>query len=138
MSRRLSALAAGLALCGGVAAAVTIVRAQQPTFRARTDLVSVPVSVMKGREPVMGLTPADFEIMDNGVRQTVDSVASDRIPIDVTLVLTARPCDRDVEQEGGLVSAEATRKLLSPADRLRMVWIRRDVAGRRLRGHPPP
>jgi hypothetical protein len=130
MSRRRSALAAGLALCGGVAAAVTIVRAQQPTFRARTDLVSVPVSVMKGRDPVMGLTPADFEITDNGVRQTVDSVASDRIPIDVTLVLTARPCDRDVEQEGGLVSAEATRKLLSPADRLRMVWIRRDVAGR--------
>ena len=112
-------------------AVMTIVGAyaQQPTFRARTDVVSVPVSVMKGRDPVIGLSAADFEITDNGVRQTVDAVVSDRVPIDVTLVLTGRPADRDVEHGRSLVSAEATRKLLASTDRLRMVWVTDEVAG---------
>jgi len=102
---------------------------QQPTFRARTDVVLVPVSVMQGREPVTGLKAADFELTDNGVRQTVDEVTSDRVPIDVTLVLTGRSADRNVEHSLSLVSSEATRKLLQPADRLRMVWITDEVAG---------
>ena len=104
--------------------------AQQPTFRARTDVVSVPVSVMKGRDPVIGLTAADFEITDNGVRQTVDAVVSGQVPIDVTLVLTGRPADRNVEHGRSMISAEATRKLLAPTDRLRMVWVTDEVTGR--------
>jgi hypothetical protein len=117
-------------MVGGLAA-VTVValRAQQPTFRARTEIVSVPVSVMKGREPVAGLKAADFELTDNGVRQTVDSVESDQVPIDVTIVLTGRSADRNVEHDRGLVSAEATRRLLRPTDRVRMVWVADDVAG---------
>jgi VWFA-related protein len=102
---------------------------QQPTFRARTDVVLVPVSVMQGREPARGLKAADFELTDNGVRQTVEEVTSDQVPIDVTLVLTGRPADRNVEHGLSLVSAEATRKLLQPADRLRMVWVTDEVAG---------
>ena len=102
---------------------------QQPTFRARTDIVLVPVSVMQGREPARGLKAADFEITDNGVRQTVEEVTSDQVPIDVTLVLTGRPADRNVEHDRSLVSAEATRKLLQPSDRLRMVWVTDEVAG---------
>lgn len=102
---------------------------QQPTFRVRTDVVLVPVSVMQGREPARGLKAADFEITDNGVRQTVEEVTSDQVPIDVTLVLTGRPADRNVEHGLSLVSAEATRKLLQPADRLRMVWVTDEVAG---------
>jgi hypothetical protein len=105
------------------------VPAQQATFRARTDVVVVPVSVMKGREPVTGLTAADFAITDNGVRQTVDSVVSDQVAIDVTLVVTGRSFDRGAEHENSLVSAERTRKLLNPADRLRMVWVTDEVAG---------
>jgi VWFA-related protein len=104
--------------------------AEQATFRARTEVVSVAVSVMKGREPVMGLKAADFEITDNGVRQTLDAIESGEVPIDVTVVLTGRPADRNVEHGRSLVSAEATRKLLAPADRLRMVWITDEVAGR--------
>jgi VWFA-related protein len=118
-----------LAVGALLAAALDGVQAQQPILRGRTDVVIVPVSVMKGREPAVGLKPADFEITDNGVRQTVDEVASDQVPIDVTLVLTARPADRNVEHARSLESAEATRKLLQPTDRLRMVWISDDIAG---------
>lgn len=130
MSRFLNSPHVRFLVVGGlVAVAVVALRAQQPTFRARTDVVSVPVSVMKGREPVAGLKAADFELTDNGVRQTVDSVASDQVPIDVTLVLTGRSDDRNIEHGRSVVSAEATRKLLQAADRLRMVWVKDDVAG---------
>lgn len=105
-------------------------RAQQPTFRARTDVVSVPVAVMSGREPVLGLTPADFELTDNGVRQTVDAVASDEVPIDVTLLLTEFPAGTTPQHVRSLLSAEATRKLLHPSDRVRLVIVEDHVSGR--------
>ena len=118
---------AGVAAC--VAAAIIAAHAQQATFRARTDVVSVAVSVMKGREPVVGLEAGDFEITDNGVKQTVDEVLSDEVPIDVTIVLTGRSADRSEEHGQSVASAEATRKLLHRADRLRMVWVTDEVAG---------
>ena len=43
---------------------------QNAQFNARTDVVLVPVSVLKGREPVRDLTAADFELTDNGVNRT--------------------------------------------------------------------
>jgi hypothetical protein len=103
---------------------------QQPTFRVRTDVVSVPVAVMSGREPVLGLTAADFELTDNGVRQTVDAVSSDEVPIDVTLLLTEFPVGTTPEHVRSLLSAEATHKLLRPSDRVRLVIVDDRVSGR--------
>lgn len=76
-----------------------------------------------------GLTPADFELTDNGVRQVVDSASLDRVPIDLTLVLTAFPVDRTIDHDGDLVNAATTRRLLLPDDRLRLVTIDDDVRG---------
>jgi VWFA-related protein len=48
---------------------------QAPTFRAGTDLVRVDVTVtQRGDEPVTDLTVADFEITDDGVPQTVETL----------------------------------------------------------------
>jgi len=52
-----------------------ILAAQEPAFRTSTDLVTVDVLVSRGREPVRGLTSADFALTDNGVPQTIDSIA---------------------------------------------------------------
>jgi VWFA-related protein len=117
------------ALLVAASAGLILKAQQQPMFRSRTEVVSVQVSVMRGREPATGLRAGDFELTDNGVRQTIDEVTSDQVPIDVTLVLTGRPADRNVEHGRSLVSAEATQKLLQPADRLRMVWVTDEVAG---------
>ena len=38
-------------------------------------------------QPVLGLGPADFEILDNGVPQQVDLVSFDEIPLNVILAL---------------------------------------------------
>jgi len=62
-------------------------RQDQPTFRARTDLVSVDVSVRNRGRPVTGLEAKDFEIADNGVPQTVLDVSYEKVPIDVTVAL---------------------------------------------------
>lgn len=103
--------------------------AQQPTFRVRTDVVSVPASVMKGREPMRGLVAADFEVTDNGVSQQVEAVSLERVPIDVTLVITGYRKSAAADHIRGLISAHDTRELLTPADRLRIVEIGDDVRG---------
>lgn len=102
---------------------------QNPQFTARTDMVLVPVSVLKGREPVRDLAASDFELTDNGVRQVVEVGAVQDVPIDVTLVVTEFSPDRDREFRGMVVSADATRKLLRPADQLRMVIVENTVTG---------
>ncbi len=49
-------------------------QAQPPVFRAGVKVVSVDVSVLgSGDKPVTGLTTADFEVEEDGVRQKVDT-----------------------------------------------------------------
>jgi hypothetical protein len=77
-----------VAACGIVASVglwrAEAVAVQQLVFRAAVDMVSVPVSVSKGGSPVAGLTAADFELFDNGVRQQLDASSLETLPIDVT------------------------------------------------------
>ena len=50
----------------------------QPIFRAGTDLVRVDVTVtQRGDEAVTDLTMADFEITEDGVPQTVETLKED-------------------------------------------------------------
>ena len=45
----------------------------------------VDVLVTDGGRPVLGLGPADFEVLDNGVPQDVEFVSYDQIPLNVVL-----------------------------------------------------
>ena len=58
-----------------------------PTFRAGVDAIAVDASVRRNNRPVTGLTAADFEIVDNGVLQSVTAVSYEKLPIDVTVAL---------------------------------------------------
>ena len=60
---------------------------QPPSFSARVESVRVDVLVMDSGRPVRGLTPADFEVVDNGVPQQVDLVSDEQIPLNVVLSL---------------------------------------------------
>ncbi len=58
-----------LALLG---TSITVLAAQQPTFRADTDLVSFGVTVADRRGAFLGdLTPEHFEVLEDGKRQTI-------------------------------------------------------------------
>jgi len=108
-------------------------RSQQqdrPAFRARTDAVTVAVSVKDGRQPVAGLGAADFELLDNGVPQTIDVASLDRIAIDVTLVLTGYDARASAQHLQGLLRASEVQALLAPADRLRIVDVGDRVRGK--------
>ena len=59
----------------------------QPPFRSNVEIVRIDVSVMRGSQPVQGLTSRDFALTDNGVPQEVESVVVDGLPLNVTLVL---------------------------------------------------
>lgn len=109
-----------------VAAATAAAAAQIVTYRVRTDIVFVDVSVMVDHQPVHDLRPDDFEVTDNGVPQRVEDVANEGMPIDVSLV---------VDLSGSVVDdidafTEDIRRfaaLLRPIDRIRVISFASEV-----------
>jgi VWFA-related protein len=69
-------------LAGSVALAA---HAQQAVFSSNVEAVRVDVLVTESGRPVRGLRAADFEIFDNGVRQRVDLVSTEQLPLNVVL-----------------------------------------------------
>ncbi|HEY7289760.1 MAG TPA: VWA domain-containing protein [Vicinamibacterales bacterium] len=65
----------------------TIAQVQPPAFSTQREIVRVDVLVTDRGGPVAGLGPSDFEIFDNDVRQTVDLVSFEQIPLNVVLAL---------------------------------------------------
>ena len=60
---------------------------QVPTFSARVESVRVDALVTENGQPVPGLGLSDFEVFDNGVRQNVELVSFEQVPVDVVLTL---------------------------------------------------
>jgi len=69
------------------AALLTAAAPVAQTFTSRIEAVRVDVLVTEKGAPVRGLEPADFEVLDNGVRQTVDLASFEQIPLNVVLAL---------------------------------------------------
>ena len=115
-------LRVALALGCAALAAEPLPRAQE-LFRSGVDAVVIPVSVRSGNKPVQGLTAADFELRDNGVMQTLQNVSSEKIPIDVTLLLDlSSSVDGPMLQRLKTAVAD-TASLLRADDRIRLVAI---------------
>jgi VWFA-related protein len=70
-----------------VSAGAWSIAAQQPTFSARTEMVRVDVLVTEKGQPLRGLQPADFEVLDNGVPQQIELASFEQIPLNVVLAL---------------------------------------------------
>jgi hypothetical protein len=134
MSRR-APLVAAVVL---VVATDSLATQQRPTFSARTDAVSVHVSVKQRNLPVTGLGADDFELLDNGVRQRIDSVAVEAVPIDLTLFLDTSPSfsGRTADLKDDILEIA---QRLRPEDRVRLLTFGtevNDVFGWRPAGAP--
>jgi VWFA-related protein len=98
-------------------------------FRSRTEVVSVPVVVLSGRQHVAGLAAGDFDLRDNGVVQKIESVEqiAEAMPIDVSLVV-----DVSGSTEGNLEEYRSDVRqmagMLRPEDRVRVVAFGTNVA----------
>ena len=109
-------------------ATVTVSTASQqaPTFRARTDHVSVSVSVKNRNVAVAGLAVDDFRLFDNGVPQTIERVSIEGVPIDLTLFIDTSPSFvghlNDLKADIREVVA-----LLRPDDRIRLIAFAHEI-----------
>ena len=96
---------------------------QQPAtvFRTGADVVTVDASVQRERRPVTGLTAADFELLDNGVKQDVTDVTYEKLPIDVTFVLDVSASVTGAALDELRRALRQVRTDLTAADRLRLL-----------------
>jgi Ca-activated chloride channel homolog len=78
-------LRAGLAIA--VVSSAVMAQPQNPPFSAKIEMVRVDVLVTENGQPVRGLGPADFELLDDGVTQQVELVSFDQIPLNAILAL---------------------------------------------------
>jgi VWFA-related protein len=70
---------------------------QTPVFRATADIVQIDVSVLdRNRQPVDGLTAADFTVLDGGIEQPVVAFAAVDLP---DRVRTGAPWTREVASD---------------------------------------
>jgi VWFA-related protein len=137
MTSRLAFLAAAIAFGAtallaepGVGQSSPPAQDPAPVFRAGADLVSVEASVRRDRRPVMGLTAADFELLDNGVPQAITDVTYEKLPIDVTVVLDVSASVTGSALDELRRSLRQLRTDLGARDRLRLVTF--DMRVRRI------
>jgi len=124
MTRPLLALSLALLIGGSV-------ENGHQVFRSRTDAVIVPVSIVQRGRAIGGLTAADFEVRDNGVVQVIADLTTDRLPIDVTLVIDSSQSVSDAQLDDLRQAARQVGGALSASDRCKVV-----VFGRRIRQLP--
>ena len=103
-----------------VLATIALAAQDRPRFQGTVDLVSIGVSVQAGNKAVQGLTARDFELTDNGVRQTVEMFEASSLPLDVTIALDT---SGSMAEHMPAVTAdlEVAKTLLRPDDRLRVI-----------------
>ena len=115
--------------------------AGQEVFRSGVDGITITVSVRSNNRAVPGLTAPDFVLTDNGIEQELSTIAAEKVPLDLTLLL-----DLSASVDGLLLqrlktAVDDTAALLRDDDRIRLVAISqvlREVFSFRPRGEPMP
>ena len=95
--------------------------AQAPTFSTRREVVRVDVLVSEGGRPVTGLTPADFDVRDNGVRQTIDLARLESMPLNVVLAFDMSKSVAGQRLADLRKAGAAVLGALAPGDRVGLV-----------------
>ncbi len=93
---------------------------QQAVFQAGTSTVLLDVAVRHNDDPVLGLKPDEFEVLDNGVPQQLDYVTAETNPIDLTLVLDeSGSLESMLDEVKKAVNKTAT--LMTAEDKIRLI-----------------
>lgn len=119
------------ALLSSLTVAGVFAQGQQPTFRSRVSLVRLDVLVVDEGRPISGLTAADFEVLDNGVPQTIAAVDAGVSPLDVVFVLDRSDSVRGETLNRLKEAVHATLRALRETDRAALLtfsqWVRLDA-----------
>ena len=102
--------------------------AQPLSFGASVESVYVDVSVSRRGEPVLGLTARDFELKDNGERQTIQLATTDPMPPTTLLVLDVSGSVAGETLDRLRQGAESVTRALHPGDGLGLITFNETVA----------
>lgn len=98
--------------------------AGQLRFRSSTDAVLVDVQVTAGGKPVSGLTAADFELKDTGVRQDIRVESFADVPISLLLTLDVSSSVAGERLERLTAAAREAVAALRPGDQAAVLTFR--------------
>jgi VWFA-related protein len=108
-----------------------------PVFRGGSDGVALNVGVFDGGRPVTTLTARDFDVLDNGVRQTLSSADLSLLPIDLRLVFDTSGSISDADLAQYLRTMRDVAATLEARDRCEIVTFTSRIAQAAARQHPP-
>jgi len=109
------------------ALAVPTASEQQPQFRTGVDVVQLNIAVTDKTRVISDLVAADFEVLDNGVRQEVVSVSREALPIDVTMALDTSESVVQWVQNAIVSAANRIRERLKNEDRFSLVTFNQRI-----------
>lgn len=96
-------------------------------FRSMAEAVRVDVLVTKDGKPVPGLTARDFDLFDNGIRQDVQFVASEDIPLKVVMTLDVSASVKGERLDDLRHASHAILDRIGPHDSAALVAFGQDV-----------
>lgn len=114
----------------GIAAVLAQAPAPPPTFAVGVEAVYVDVFVTDGSEPVSGLTEADFDLRDDGVRQRVELVAVESLPLTAFLVLDTSGSVSGEELAQLQAAGRALLRGMRPGDEVALVTFDEEITVR--------
>lgn len=120
-----------------LAAAVAAWQEPAPVFRAGSHAVNVIVAVFDGDRVVTGLTASQFELRDNGVRQTVEVVDFNALPVDLRLVFDTSGSISDEEFDEYVRAMRRVAAALEPRDRCDILTFNARIAEAAALQQPP-
>jgi VWFA-related protein len=98
-----------------------------PTFTASVEAVYIDVFVTRDGSPVPGLTAADFEVKDNGVKQDVTLAHLEEVPIVAVLVFDASSSVAGARLEDLRAAGQALLSGLRPRDEAALVTFSNEL-----------
>jgi VWFA-related protein len=120
-----------------LAAATALWQSPAPVFHGATDAVALDVAVFDGDRVITHLRPADFDVRDNGVRQTVTSADFNTLPIDLRLVFDTSGSISDEDLEQYLHTMQRVASTLQPRDRCEIMTFTTSLADAAALQSPP-
>jgi VWFA-related protein len=115
------ALPLGIACLLSAAPRATPQAKEPPVFRARVETVYVDAFVSRGGRSVPDLQASDFELKDNGVRQRVELVAADSLPLLATLAFDTSGSVAGAKLEALRAAGDAFLDALRPRDEVALL-----------------
>jgi VWFA-related protein len=118
----------GVAACVTAGIAVAETPQHPPEFRSSVEAVYVDVFVTRDGRPVPGLDAAGFELKDNGVRQSIERIAAESVPLHAVLVFDTSSSLSGPRLRALKAAGQAFLAGLRPSDEVALVGFSEEVA----------